>query len=94
MQDNKPLFSTSHPRVWGFKTRFKLLNRFLDFVWFLFHRPKLTESNLGENDFGARDYLEATKGLLNDKTGVIKLKRRKKYKIKKLPSFQDPSTSG
>jgi hypothetical protein len=50
MNDNKPLFSEKHKTFdgWGFKIPFigKRLNNFLDNIWLLIHRPKLTKSNI------------------------------------------------
>ena len=51
MNDDTPLYSEAHKRTaektqWGFTTRILWLDSFLDWVWLLTHRFKLTESNL------------------------------------------------
>lgn len=45
MQDNKPLYSQRHPG-WGFRFKYNWINKVLDYIYLLFSRPKLTQSNL------------------------------------------------
>ncbi len=45
-RDRMPLELSRHPNMWGFNTGIKILDRVLDYIELLVHRPKLTKSNL------------------------------------------------